>query len=168
MVTFSFGRNWKRFIEYIANEEILLNAQNSLVRFLGEDFDFSDKVFIDIGCGSGIFSIAALRLGCFKVISVDIDEQSIEATTIAKQKFMPKSIGEWEILQGSILDDLLLQNLKQKIGDRQVILYSWGVLHHTGNLQKAMENAMALVSGGGGELCLYCSLQQNTSKQLVA
>ena len=150
MITFSFGRNWKRFIEYLANEEILLNAQNSLVKFLGEDFEFRDKVFVDIGCGSGIFSIAALRLGCSKVLSVDIDKQSIEATLLAREKFAPQASENWEIFQGNILEDSLLETLKQKIGDKKVIVYSWGVLHHTGALQKAMNNVMTLVSGGGG------------------
>jgi ribosomal protein L11 methyltransferase len=35
---------------------------------------------IDVGCGSGILSIAAVKLGAKKVIAVDIDEESIKAT----------------------------------------------------------------------------------------
>lgn len=168
MITFSFGRNWKRYVKYVLNEDILQNAQDSLVRFLGENFDFNNKVFVDIGCGSGIFSIAALNLGFSKVLSVDIDKQSIEATLLARDKFAPQAIENWEIFQGSILEDSLLQTLRKKIGDKKIIVYSWGVLHHTGDLQKAMQNVMDLVSGGGGQLCLYCPLQQNTSEHLVA
>ena len=112
MITFSFGRNWKRFIEYVANDEILDNARESLVRFFGEGFDFSDKVFLDIGCGSGIFSIAALNLGCKRVISIDVDSNSIEATQMAKDKFKPKNVENWEIFLGSILDTSLVNNLK--------------------------------------------------------
>lgn len=98
------SRNWKRFIKYVANEEILQNAQDSLVRFFGNDFDFSDKVFLDIGCRSGIFSIGALNLGCKRVASIDVDNNSIEATQMAKDKFKPKNTENWKIFLGSILD----------------------------------------------------------------
>lgn len=38
------------------------------------------KLVIDYGCGSGILSIAALKLGAKKVIAVDHDPQALEAT----------------------------------------------------------------------------------------
>ncbi len=151
MITFSFGRNWKRFIEYVANEEILKTARNSLKKYLGE-FDFSDKVFLDIGCGSGLFSVAALELGCKRVISLDVDVDSIKATKMAGEKFKPKNRENWQVFEGSILDLSLANRLKEELKDENVILYSWGVLHHTGNLKMAMQNAMEIlgVSGVGG------------------
>ena len=170
MITFSFGKNWKRYVKYVLSEDILQNAQDSLVRYFGEDFDFKNKVFIDIGCGSGIFSLCALRLGVKKVISIDVDKNSIEATMMTKEKFLKDSSENWEIMEGSVLDGDFIKSLQERFKKDEIIVYSWGVLHHTGNLSLAMENVMSLftknVAGGGGGI--YIPLQQNTSKSLVA
>ncbi|PZT48644.1 SAM-dependent methyltransferase [Helicobacter valdiviensis] len=164
MGSFSFGRNWKRFIEYVANDEIMQNAQDSLKNFFGDDLDFSNKVFLDIGCGSGIFSIAALNLGCKRVISIDVDSNSVEATQMAKEKFKPKNLENWEIFLGSILDTSLVDRLKKQLENENIILYSWGVLHHTGNLQLAMQNAMDILKSvrGGGTKYAYIALYNKT------
>lgn len=45
-----------------------------------ESADLSQKQLIDFGCGSGILSIAALKLGARAVHAVDIDEQALQAT----------------------------------------------------------------------------------------
>ena len=152
MITFSFGRNWKRYVRYVLNEEILQNAQNSLVRYFGEDFDFSGKVFVDIGCGSGIFSLSALRLGVKRVISIDVDQNSIEATLMTRDKFGVAFSGKWEIIGGSVLDSVFMENLQESLRGENLIVYSWGVLHHTGNLLLAMQNVMRLLSAGGGQI----------------
>lgn len=163
MITFSFGRNWKRFIEYVANEQILNRAINSLRKYFGEDFDFSDKVFLDIGCGSGLFSVAALQLGCKRVISLDVDINSIEATKMVGEKFKPQNKENWQIFEGSILDSWLVDKLKKELDNQNIILYSWGVLHHTGNLKLAMQNAMNILSsGGGGDKYAYIALYNKT------
>lgn len=163
MAAFGFGRNWKRFVEYVANEEILQNAQDSLVRFFGEDFKFNDKVFLDIGCGSGLFSVAAIKLGCKRIISIDVDKDSIEATQMAKEKFTSGGIDNWDIFLGSILDSNLIDRLKIELKDEKVILYSWGVLHHTGNLELAMQNAMSIMNSAGGGAYAYIALYNKTS-----
>jgi ribosomal protein L11 methyltransferase len=36
---------------------------------------------VDIGTGSGILAIAAAKLGCFRVVARDIDEQAVQAAT---------------------------------------------------------------------------------------
>ena len=84
---FSFGKNWQRYIKIYFNEEIINEAKKSLLSYHPEDY-YKDKVFIDIGCGSGIFSLAALMLGCKEVYSLDVDENSVEATTFLKNKFI--------------------------------------------------------------------------------
>jgi ribosomal protein L11 methyltransferase len=47
---------------------------------LVEDYVQPDKTLIDIGCGSGILSIAALKLGAKHALAVDIDAESVKET----------------------------------------------------------------------------------------
>lgn len=50
----------------------------------------------------------------------------------------------WQIEQGSVLDREYLESLGQFD-----IVYSWGVLHHTGNMWEALENAKLIVAQRG-------------------
>ena len=45
-----------------------------------DSLELTDKTVVDFGCGSGILSIAALKLGAEQVIGIDIDPQAIEAS----------------------------------------------------------------------------------------
>jgi ribosomal protein L11 methyltransferase len=47
---------------------------------LVEDYTRSGETVIDIGCGSGILSIAALKMGASHALAVDIDAESVKAT----------------------------------------------------------------------------------------
>jgi 2-polyprenyl-3-methyl-5-hydroxy-6-metoxy-1,4-benzoquinol methylase len=145
-ITFSFGRNWKNYVKNVVDEKVIQEAKESLLKYLPEG-EFKDKVFIDVGCGSGLFSLSAVLLGCKHVISFDIDPASIEATLLLKEKFshiLPSNYS-WDIFQGNILDSNLVESLKEK-GD---IVYSWGVLHHTGKMWDAIKNTASLVKDGG-------------------
>lgn len=138
--TFSFGQNWKRFLAAIDEERISV-AETSLTEFLGLD-NLQGKSFLDIGCGSGLFSLAAMRLGAARVVSFDIDVFSVDCC-----KYLRKHEGDpeqWEIHTGSVLDEEFLSQL-----GRFDIVYSWGVLHHTGKMWDAVTNSATLVNPGG-------------------
>lgn len=145
-ITFSFGRNWIEYVKNFLTKERLDEALASFEKYLPKE-EYKEKILIDIGCGSGIFSFNALRMGCKKVISFDVDPRSVEATRLTKEKFgnLLSEDAQWEIFEGSILDSGLISRLKGQ-GD---IVYSWGVLHHTGNMWQAIENAASLVKPGG-------------------
>jgi 2-polyprenyl-6-hydroxyphenyl methylase/3-demethylubiquinone-9 3-methyltransferase len=143
MVEKWFGENWLDYVKGI-DEKAVAETRDSLLRYLPEK-EWKGKHFIDIGCGSGMFSLGALSLGVGKVTSIDIDEKSIEATKLTKARFGARFEKKWEIIHGSILDDLLAKKLKDS-GD---IVYAWGSLHHTGNMRKAINNAAAMVKPGG-------------------
>ncbi len=143
MVEKWFGDNWLDYVKGI-DEKAVAETRNSLLRYLPEE-EWKGKHFIDIGCGSGMFSLGALSLGVASVTSIDIDEKSIEATKLTKTRFGTKFEKNWEIIHGSILDDKLTKKLKET-GD---IVYAWGSLHHTGNMKKAINNAATMIKPGG-------------------
>lgn len=138
---FSFGKNWQNFLKSL-NEEKVENAKISLVHFLGSEEEIKDKTFVDIGCGSGLFSLAAYQLGASRVVSVDIDEFSVACVKYLKEKQVNSS--NWEIQYGSALDKEYIKSLKEFD-----IVYSWGVLHHTGNMYEALANITHLAKKEG-------------------
>ena len=134
---FKFGANWADFLKYLSAERIEA-AEASLKAMLALD-RLDGKAFLDIGSGSGLFSLAARRLGA-RVTSFDYDAHSVACTRELKLRFFADD-PEWEILQGSILDEAFVTAL----GTFDVV-YSWGVLHHTGDLWRAVEAASRKVA----------------------
>ena len=137
---FEFGRNWCLFLDSI-NEERIYLAEKSLMTMLKMD-NLRGKHFLDVGCGSGLFSLVARRLGA-TVHSFDYDPQSVACAQELKQRFFPDD-DSWIIEAGSILDESYVARL----GTFDIV-YSWGVLHHTGAMWKAMENVVKAVSERG-------------------
>lgn len=122
---FEFGKNWSRFLELL-NEERILKAEQSLREML-EVENLEGKTFLDIGSGSGLFSLAARRLGA-KVYSFDFDTNSFECTTELRRRFFEND-ENWKVEQGSALEREYVESL-----GKFDIVYSWGVLHHTGSM----------------------------------
>lgn len=153
-ITFSFGKNWKDFIEFNFTEERIEIAKKHILNFIGLN-NLNDKSFLDIGCGSGLHSFAAYLAGAKNILSFDLDIQSVKTTQKLKEK--AGNPGNWTILNGSILDE----NFISKI-ERADIVYSWGVLHHTGNMWKAIENASKLLKDKNS--LFYIALYTTTNK----
>lgn len=137
---FKFGKNWKKFLT-VLNEKRINQAENSLKEMFGVD-DLKDKTFLDIGSGSGLFSLAARNLGA-KVTSFDFDDSSVWCTNELKKRYYPED-NNWEVMQGSVLDNNFLNTL-----GASDYVYSWGVLHHTGNMWEALKNIIPLVKDDG-------------------
>src|SRR3989442_380427 len=98
---FRFGRNWARFLA-VLDEERIAAAENSLREML-ELNDLQGRSFLDAGSGSGLFSLAAKRLGASRVHSFDYDADSVGCTRELKRRFFPNDAG-WTIEAGSVLD----------------------------------------------------------------
>ena len=75
---FSFGENWAEYAQKI-DEKRIEEAEKSIVRLVGKEA-IEGRTFLDIGCGSGLFSLAAMRLGARQHLAVDLDPQSVETT----------------------------------------------------------------------------------------
>src|SRR3954447_1105250 len=137
---FEFGKNWQRFLKTLTDERVVL-AEQSLIDCLGLP-RLDGLRFLDIGSGSGLFSYAARRLGA-TVTSFDYDPASVACTAELRRRYFPGDT-HWTVLRGSVLDREFLAGL----GPADIV-YSWGVLHHTGAMQAAFANAKTLVPVGG-------------------
>ena len=141
---FEFGKNWRRFLR-VLNDERIEEAERSLRQML-QVGNLHGKSFLDVGSGSGLFSLAARRLGA-RVHSFDYDAQSVSCTAELRRRYCPDD-PNWTVQRASVLDAQYLKN----IGTFDVV-YSWGVLHHTGDMWQALENVQLPVASGG-RLCL--------------
>jgi 2-polyprenyl-6-hydroxyphenyl methylase/3-demethylubiquinone-9 3-methyltransferase len=137
---FEFGANWARFLRLL-NDERIRQAERSLCDMLGRN-DLNGLSFLDAGSGSGLFSLAARRLGA-RVSSFDFDPKSVACTQELRRRYFPDD-DLWVVQEGSVLDEMFLQSLG--IFD---IVYSWGVLHHTGAMWPAIDLSQQRVKPGG-------------------
>jgi len=139
---FEFGRNWAHFLStvdeaHIYEAELALKQSLQIQSLIG-------KSFVDVGSGSGLFSLAARRLGA-RVHSFDFDPNSVACTRELKERFFPQD-DLWRVERGSALDEEYVRSL-----GRFDVVYSWGVLHHTGNMYRALD-LVALAVAPRGQL----------------
>jgi 2-polyprenyl-6-hydroxyphenyl methylase/3-demethylubiquinone-9 3-methyltransferase len=153
---FEFGRNWSRFLETL-NDSKIARAEASLRKMLGVE-TLAGKSFVDIGSGSGLFSLAARRLGA-RVHSLDYDPHSVACTAELRRRYFPND-ADWTVEEGSALDPAYLGRL----GTFDVV-YSWGVLHHTGAMWPALENVVPLAREGSLLFVAIYNDQGKTSRR---
>lgn len=136
---FPFGENWLRFLSTLTDDR-LAEAARSLREMLCVE-SLRGMSFLDVGCGSGLFSLAARRLGA-RVHSLDSDPQSVACAVELKRRYFPGD-ADWTIELGSVLDEGYLAGL-----GKFDLVYAWGVLHHTGDMYRAFSNILTTVAPG--------------------
>ncbi|MFZ5893972.1 MAG: class I SAM-dependent methyltransferase [Myxococcota bacterium] len=137
---FEFGKNWQHFLSVLDEDRIRV-AERSVLDLLRRD-SLANTRFLDIGSGSGLFSLAARRLGA-SVTSFDYDPASVACTQELRSRYFPND-QSWRVLEGSVLDESFVRSL----GSFDVV-YSWGVLHHTGDMWRALDLARVPVAANG-------------------
>src|SRR5215469_12983370 len=140
-IRFEFGRNWLGFVQRELTDDRIAIARNHLLSFLKKD-SLAGMDFLDIGCGSGIHSAAARSAGADPVCSFDFDPNSVAATDLVRTRAGAPS--NWRVTRGDVLDEQFVRSL-----GKWRLVYSWGVLHHTGDVWKAIGNASIAVAEGG-------------------
>ena len=151
---YEFGKNWQNFNRSFSSEERIKIVENSILDFIHLD-NFNGKTFLDIGSGSGLQSLAVYNAGAKEIFSFDYDSKSVEATkSLWIQSGKPKN---WTVCQGSVLDEEFMNSI-----GKFDIVYSWGVLHHTGDLWNALKNSQIPLKSNG---VLYISLYAKEAYQ---
>ena len=143
---FQFGRNWRRYLDTLTPERIAI-AERSLRDVCGSE-TLAGSTFIDVGCGSGLFSLAARRMGA-RVVSFDYDSDSVACARRLRARYAPHDThdtddGGWRVMRGDVLDGSFVASLGQA-----EVVYAFGVLHHTGALWAALDATISLVKAGG-------------------
>lgn len=153
---FAFGRNWKRFLR-VVDEDRIHAARTSLLDMLGVS-DLTGRTFLDAGSGSGLFSLAAVRAGA-RVTAFDYDPDSVLSTRALLERWAPAD-AEWRVLNGSVLDREFVEGL----GPHDIV-YSWGVLHHTGAMWQACDVISEVVPEDG---TLFIALYNDAGAKSIA
>ena len=135
-IRYDFGEQWDEYSKRITDDD-LANAKKALAELIPPLLNPEGKSFLDIGCGSGIHTVAATRLGFSSVTATDYYDGSVRAA---------KSLAT---LYGAKIDVFQDDILNTKINGTFDVVYSWGVLHHTGNMVGAIHKAKALVAPNG-------------------
>jgi 2-polyprenyl-6-hydroxyphenyl methylase/3-demethylubiquinone-9 3-methyltransferase len=138
---FDFGSNWQEFSSRHVDTNRLKMASESLQSLL-EYENLAGKSFLDVGCGSGLSSLAAHQLGAKKVIGIDVNRRCVEISQANRELLVPGAPIEFYVASALEPEQL------KRFGTFDLV-YAWGSLHHTGAMWKAVQNVSRCVAPEG-------------------
>jgi 2-polyprenyl-6-hydroxyphenyl methylase/3-demethylubiquinone-9 3-methyltransferase len=137
---FAFGKNWDLYSRQI-NPQHVENSKKDLIGLIQFE-SLEGMTVLDIGSGSGIHSLSMMLLGCRDLVSLDYDSDSVSTTKrILSDKIFK---GDFQVIQADIL-----KHIPELDGRTFDLVYSWGVLHHTGDMMKGIDRSIGYVKPGG-------------------
>lgn len=152
-VQFDFGENWKNFSRQALSDAHVQAARGEFKELIA-DIDLAGKSFLEIGFGQGLSLLFAAEQGAV-CTGCDINEKCLTALEQSKRFFPALRSNQIQVVIGSILEPQTLVQLREASphGDDEElgydVVHSWGVLHHTGNMNRAIQNAASLVRADG-------------------
>lgn len=106
---------------------------------------FRGRTVLDAGCGMGRWTLGFLRLGC-RVLAVDASARALTRVRTEMGKWAPSALAEGRLETRQV--DLL--HLPGDLRARRFdVVYSFGVLHHTGDTRRALEGLVPLLDPAG-------------------
>lgn len=145
---FDFGENWQNFSANALTDDRVSQAAKDLEN-LCSGIELRNRLFLDIGFGQGLSLLSAAMMGA-KTVGCDINPKC--ATVLDRNRaFFPSLKFTPKVVVGSILEDSVVHVLRTFGNDEGAyeIVHSWGVLHHTGEMEKGIRHAASLVAPGG-------------------
>ena len=146
-MNFDFGKNWAEFSAQALTREKVDQSRAAFLALM-DGIPLKDRRFLDIGFGQGLSLLAAASEGA-AAVGCDINP-TCAAVLVDNRRYYP-GLPEIRIrvFVGSILDGPVVVRLREAEPDGYDIVHSWGVVHHTGHMSLAIENAASLVKAGG-------------------
>lgn len=150
MKQFDFGQNWADFSASAATPERVQQARREFAALLA-GVELRGRTFLDIGFGQGFSLLSAAAMGA-RAVGCDINPKCHQVIERNRALFPDVGATPIPLHVGSILDDHVVKGLREApeaAGGGFDIVHSWGVLHHTGDMRRAIANAGSLVRDGG-------------------
>tara|TARA_Y100001960_G_C14765841_1_gene876909 strand:+ start:2322 stop:3116 length:795 start_codon:yes stop_codon:yes gene_type:complete len=145
--SFDFGSNWKHYSSRALTRFRVEGAREAF-SVLTSGIELKSKSFLDVGFGQGLTAFCAAEAGA-AVYCLDVNPRCVEALELTSQYFLPEVKEKLNLISGSILSTNDVRQLRENSGTGYDVVHSWGVLHHTGNMEKAFANCAGLVKPGG-------------------
>jgi SAM-dependent methyltransferase len=149
---FNFGENWKSFSESALTPAGIDEAKRDFADLV-QGIDLREHSFVDIGFGQGLSLLIATLMGA-ETVGCDINPLCAEVLQTNQRRFFPELADRpVPLVVGSILDDEIVARLRATAPDQAAqsydVVHSWGVLHSTGDMDRAVRLAASLVKPGG-------------------
>jgi SAM-dependent methyltransferase len=127
-------------LEYFQEVEARKYYVESHIPVFAEFDKWRDKKVLEIGCGIGTDASNFSKNGAFYT-GIELSEKSLEITKKRFEVFNLK--GEFYNIDAQNIDDLY------QVGNNFDLIYSFGVIHHSPNPQKIIDNCFLLLKPGG-------------------
>ncbi len=147
---FDFGKNWSKFSQVALSEEKVSQARKDFAA-LFQGIELHERSFLDVGFGQGLSLLIAAEQGAH-VVGCDISPACCEVLERNRVYFRQMHDSRMDLVVGSITEEDTVRTLRDRAPDgsgQYDIVHSWGVLHHTGDMKRALKNVCSLVKPGG-------------------